>query len=99
MAKLFESEKTDTTQEELEFFNRYVAAFGKAVKAEMKADPKKCEYHLTVTNEYGDTLSFNEMSSGYNGEGCRGTQQVLEKCGFNVEPKFVQEHIEFLITK
>lgn len=84
----------------IEFYEKYKEAFGEVIKAEMVAKPVNVKYALTLTNNLGEKLVFNGgLTSGYSGEGCRGTRRVLEMAGFKISDEFIQNNTSFILTK
>lgn len=88
------------TQGAIEFYKRYKDAFGEVVKAKMIGDTENVNYKLTLTNSNEEELVFNgELTSGYGGEGCRGTKTVLELAGFPISDEFISTHESFELNK
>lgn len=89
-----------TTREAIEFYERYKDEFGEVIEAEMIADSNKVKYILILTNNSDEKMVFlSGLTSGYLGEGCRGTQKVLNMAGFDVSGKFISNNISFIISK
>ena len=55
-------------------------------KAEMTYNTKD-HYILTLTHKAGYKFKFHGVSAGYFGEGSRGTQTILQECGFSYYTK------------
>lgn len=61
-------------------------------KAEMTFNTKD-HYILTLTHKVGYKFKFHGMGAGYFGEGSRGTQTILQECGFSYYTKcFTEEN-------
>jgi hypothetical protein len=73
------------TKYSLIFFNHIMKnhgeKVGKVISAELKYDMKN-HHRLYLKTENGYELSFYGCSSGYYGEGSRGSADILERCGF-----------------
>lgn len=88
------------TREALEFFELNKESFGEVVKAQMEADKIKIEYRLTLENKDKEKMIFNGgFSSGYQGEGCRGTLKVLKECGFDIDLEYISDNLNFILEK
>lgn len=88
------------TREALEFFELNKESFGEVVKAQMEADKMKIEYRLTLENKDKEKMIFNGgFSSGYQGEGCRGTLKVLKGCGFDIDLEYISDNLNFILEK
>ena len=88
------------TGKSIEFYERYREAFGEVVHAKMKANPENVDYRLTLTNSNGEQLVFEGgLTSGYLGEGCRGTQKVLKLAGFPITDEFISKNVSFELKK
>ena len=88
------------TREALEFFELNKESFGEVVKAQMEADKMKIEYRLTLENKDKEKMIFNGgFSSGYQGEGCRGTLKVLKECGFDINLEYISNNLNFILEK
>lgn len=88
------------TSKSIEFYERYKDAFGEVVSAEMISDQIKVDYKLTLRNNEDEELIFDGgLTTGYLGEGCRGTQRVLKLAGFDVSDEFILNHKSFKLTK
>lgn len=88
------------TREALEFFELNKESFGEVVKAQMEADKMKIEYRLTLENKEKEKMIFNGgFSSGYQGEGCRGTLKVLKECGFDIDLEYISDNLNFILEK
>ena len=97
MAYIKNKKADSATSLSLEFFKRYQDGFGNIVRAEMT---KKPGFIFTLENSRGDKMVFDgPFSSGYHGEGPKGTQQVLKLCGFNVEDEYAETHEKFELIK
>ncbi|MFR7936175.1 MAG: hypothetical protein ACLU4S_12405 [Clostridium perfringens] len=88
------------TKDSLKFFEANKEAFGEVVKAQMESNKMKIKYRLTLENKDKEKMIFNGgFSSGYQGEGCRGTLKVLKECGFDVELEYISNNPNFILEK
>lgn len=88
------------TSKSVEFYKRYKDAFGEVVKAKMDGNENKGNYKLVLTNKDKEELIFEGgLTSGYLGEGCRGTQKVLQLAGFDITDEFIKNHVSFELKK
>lgn len=88
------------TSGSIKFYERYKEAFGEVISAEMVANPEEIDYTLTLKNKYDEELVFcGGLTSGYSGEGCRGTKKVLKLAGFEVTDEFISNNVSFKLTK
>lgn len=89
-----------TTSEALEFFEINKDSFGEVVKAKMEADKILIDYRLTLKNKKNEKMVFNSaLTSGYQGEGCKGTLKVLKECGFDVDFGYIVNNSNFILEK
>lgn len=89
-----------TTVEAIKFYEECKNEFGEVVEVEMISDPSKAKYILILKNEEDENLIFlGGLTSGYLGEGCRGTQKVLTMAGFDINDKFISSNSSFIISK
>ncbi len=97
MAYIKNKKADSATSLSLEFFKRYQESFGSTVRAEMV---KKPGFVFTLENSKGDKMVFDgSFSSGYHGEGPKGTQEVLKLCGFDIDDEYAETHGEFVLLK
>lgn len=88
------------TQDALKFFKTNKESFGEVVKAQMESNKIKIEYKLTLENKDNEKMIFNGgFSSGYQGEGCRGTLKVLKECGFDIDLEYISNNPNFILEK
>ncbi|MGL6186109.1 MAG: hypothetical protein ACRC1T_12100 [Clostridium chrysemydis] len=88
------------TLEALDFFELNKESFGEVVKAEMESRKMQGYYKLTLQNNDGEKMIFNGgLSSGYQGEGCRGTLKVLNDCGFDIDIEYISNNPNFILEK
>lgn len=92
--------ESGVTNEGIKFYENSKDLFGEFVSAEMIANKMRVEYKLILTDDEGETMVFDGcLSSGYSGEGSRGTLKILKDAGFNVSEDFIQENENFKIFK
>lgn len=97
MAYIKNKKADSATSLSLGFFKRYQESFGNTVRAEMV---KKPGFIFTLENSMGDKMVFEgSFSSGYHGEGPKGTQQVLKLCGFDIDDEYAETHERFELIK
>lgn len=100
MAKIISNSECDgVTHTSISFFEEYKDAFGKVVSAKMVGNVKHCKYALILINDKGEEMHFDGgLTSGYRGEGSRGTYKVLKECGFEINETFVFENESFNLS-
>ena len=84
----------------LQYFNRYKDGFGEVLSAKMIGDQQNVTYELILKNDKQEELVIKDCcSSGYWGGGPSATYEILTSCGFEIEKEFIEEHINFEISK
>lgn len=92
--------QSGVTNKGIKFYENSKNLFGKFVCAEMIANKMRVEYKLILTDDEGQIMVFEGcLSSGYLGEGSRGTLRILKDAGFNITENFIQENENFKIYK
>jgi len=86
-----------STHQSVEFYKRYKDAFGEVIEAEMTKDD--C-YILNLINKDHEEFTFEYgLTAGYNGEGSRGTLEVLRLAGFVISDNTVFNNQTFKLKK
>lgn len=80
-----------TTDQGIELIEKYITAFGKIKKVEMKGS------FINLINESGYNISmYGVFSCGYAGGGPSGTYDLFQRLGINVSKEFIYENEEFM---
>lgn len=89
-----------STNKALESFEQNKNNFGEIIKVCMESEQTNVDYKLTLENKEGRKFIFiGGFTSGYNGEGCKGTLKVLKTCGFNVDIDYISNNPNFTLEK